>query len=624
MEYHHDVAKDLSSENSSNLDMNSKFVDDISSDESFELINETPQNVVSITSPKLYYNFSLAVSSYSASNTPHHNIAGRSNYSTFANTSVSDMNSQSIDNPSDSEESFEFIDGKSDDVNYVIETETCYGPRNVSSISLQDSEETNYTLTATASMPNASNLSCDESFELINETSGDSLYMMKFKKLPVLQNVSPNSTSNLESHCAEDKKFTLSSNVSLFDMNSLSVDSNESFELINKTPEKVLYAKETQQSCSLQKNVSSSSISNMKSVHNTAFKKKCSSPVEVCANNEKPSQEKKILAPIAERTKVSPSANIPGGSGRISADGRVMKGLIKGIRDCNIADNRLNAANNNQFDMEYHHDVSKDLFPENFTIPAKCSFKFLHSPLSMLDERPNPENKKLLRIAKKKDVSIPANVCKLDNKMGSDIVKKVIKGIESCRISNKQFNSNTAFDKNCSGGFKINLDVNKHNLVLPKNNLTYTNVSNEDYEPKCNITSMVAKGKKRCCDELFSLPYAKENKTNCDEHRPQVYEVISDGEKEKNGEVFPACKFLYILRSDCLCYLNELKQTIDDKDGFKSDYSGSRLAQESKLRDLFEKNKDKRRTTKKMKKNAHKWANREKKGFSWRGFDFDF
>ncbi|GBN05024.1 hypothetical protein AVEN_196674-1 [Araneus ventricosus] len=610
MEYLHDVteAKDPSPANSSMLNVNSKFVDDNSTDEneSFELI-ETPKNVVSITRPKPCYDFSRTVSSYSAFSIAHHNIAERSNYSSCANTSIPDVNSLSEDNPSDSDESFEFINDASDN---VIETKTRYGPQNVSPVSLLDTEESNYSLTTTASTPNASfpcedNSTYDESFELINETSEDLVYVTKSEKLYATQNISPNSTSNLESHCdiAEDKKFPWSANVSTLDMNSLSIDSNESFELINKTPEKVLCAKDAQQFYSLQKNVSSSSISNMESVDNTVFEKKCSPPVEECANDDKPKQESKILALIAERKKVSASKNIPKGSERICADGLIMEGLIKGIKNCGIAEKEFIAAN------KKHNDQFK-------------------ANVLMHDERPNPESKNLFHVAKKRHVSIPANVCKYDKEMCSDMMKKVTKGIENCSIVDKQFNSNIAFDKKYSDEIKINPIVNKCDLVLPKNNLTSINASVEKYELKCSKTCMIAKGRKRYCDELFCLPY----------------DDISDGEKEEEkvrAEEFLSCRPLnilgrpeipeavYILRSDCLSYLKKLRRTSDDKSGFRSEFSvycseeGNRIAQESKMRDLAKKLKDKMRK-KPTKNSALKWAIEKKNIFSWRGFHIDF
>ncbi|GBM48181.1 hypothetical protein AVEN_138311-1 [Araneus ventricosus] len=259
------------------------------------------------------------------------------------------------------------------------------------------------------------------------------------------------------------------------------------------------------------------------------------------------------------------------------------------------------------------------------------------SVVSMPDERPNNDNKILcedstntdspLLSEERNEISSIENVSAGDEGICRYIMEEILKkDIENC-FTDTQLNENITSDKMHDDSSKTVSYVNKEDKLeveLAEEDLTSINGSHEKYEPKYNETM-----------------FAKDNKINCDEHRSQVYEVISDGEEGKVLEEEFLCRPIdifarpeipegvFILRSDCLGYLNKLRQTNDDNSGFRSEYSaycsedGNRIAQESKLRDLAKQLQDEMR--KKPRENsANKWKNEAKNILSWPGFDIDF
>ncbi|CAL1288081.1 unnamed protein product [Larinioides sclopetarius] len=438
----------------------------------------------------------------------------------------------------------------------------------------------------------------EKALQLVKETSSEVVSLTKTQAYIDARTAFPCSISDLKSNLdiPEEERTSSPTSASTSDSSFLlinsSTDGKESNSLFIKTPENTVSVIETTSSCKFQ---TSTHLSfDMESVHETTEENTDLLPADISKHKNSPSEES-------------------------STSGDKLSGFVN------------NTSQNLIFMAEIE---SPNLISDIKSVHSTPEEKDSSSPaaVSTPDERPD-DDKILLEDSNNADfphlteerekISSTGNVSAVDKKMCRDIVEEIIKDIENGCIE-KQLNENMNVDKISNASLKNESGVKEDKLEVEsaKQNFTSVNGSNEKYKPKYKGT-------------LFS----EDNKINCDEHRSQVYEVISDGEKDedKNGEddVSP-CKSLdifvrpeipegvFILKSDCLGYLNELKQTIDDKDGFKSDYSGSRLAQESKLRDIAKKIKDKRREIKKTKKNSHKLSNGGKKGFFWRGFDFDF
>ncbi|GBO33956.1 hypothetical protein AVEN_150685-1 [Araneus ventricosus] len=532
--------------------------------------------------------------------------------SSLENVSTAGENSLYVNSSATDEEIFQLINEVLENVVSVIETETCYDPNSVLPSSTSDMASNHNNAEGNPNISMRVNSPDEEARHLVNETLENMVSLMKTQTLG--DSVFPCSVSSLESNpvYAEEERASSLTNVSTSGSTSLpvnsSTDGDESLELlIIKTPENAVSVTET--TLCYEAHTFPPLISDMGSVHDTTEENRDSLPADVSTLVNSPSVDS-------------------------SMDGDKLSELINDISQKVVCVTETKT----YFDI-----VSPNLTSDLESVPNTAEENDSSSPavVSTPDERPNDDNKILfedststvspLLSEERKEISSIENVSAGDEGICRDIMEEVIKGIENC-CTDIQRNENTTFDKIPDDSSKIVSVVKEEDHELAEKDFTFMNGSDEKDEPKYHETRM----------------FANHNKINCDEHRSQVYEVISDGEKEEDNawaeEEFLSSKSdlnsltfirpeipegVYILRSDCLGYLNKLRHTNDDKSGFRSDYSvycsedGNRIAQESKLRDLAKELKDKMRK-KPTKNSAHKWRNEKKNIFSWSGFDIDF